>query len=566
MPTSLHESSYVQSLLTRLELLQASKETASNPTSFAVLPDHHNDSFENERPVNPVASAAPQIEAIAISKKDTTSFDKHFYVPGAASSSRFFGSSSVFVLSVEVIHFAVRTGILPEDKAFSPSLPPPSVVSQDFEIHSLSFEHPETIRSYCTQFFQSSNYMYGIVYETTMEHHDMPFYLSQRVNYPVRSEELHGMEAHQYFRVGMACAIGCAIKSRYRPDLAFKSLAFYEDVLPYVEEVTSEASSQSLQALLLLTVFCLFWPGKGDIWKLLDYCCRLSVELGYHTEQSGDLEDTAQQKHRRSTFWGLYMIERIAGQIFGRSSDLTETIITTEYPHVPANFQPNAMAYNYRLVYLRSEIFTDVYMPAEPAEFSLDWYKERFWMLSSWRQEHDPSLIEAGTIAAVTCDVGLHSTTCFMFQPLMLRALKCTQTSPHTTDSFPPVPQDNYWSACALMELFESVMAVPEDSPLAAYPMTFFTAHYIYMCGLTIMSHAMLAIDGRIKTLKKMSELGDGYDTEAIDFSGLWSASNTCLVLLSWCSERWPGMHGMVDIYKALTSSVLPAMARKQLI
>lgn len=83
-------------------------------------------------------------------------------------------------------------------------------------------------------------------------------------------------------------------------------MAYYYDSLPCVEEVTCEVSPASLQALLLLTVFCLFYPKKGNIWKLLDYACRLTVELGYHTEieREGVIEDESQKKLRRSTFLG----------------------------------------------------------------------------------------------------------------------------------------------------------------------------------------------------------------------------------------------------------------------
>lgn len=83
-------------------------------------------------------------------------------------------------------------------------------------------------------------------------------------------------------------------------------MAYYQDALSCVEEVTSEVSPASLQALLLLTIFCLFYPRKGDIWKLLDYACRLTVELGYHTESNMNdvIENDAQMKLRRSTFWG----------------------------------------------------------------------------------------------------------------------------------------------------------------------------------------------------------------------------------------------------------------------
>ena len=123
----------------------------------------------------------------------------------------------------------------------------------------------------------------------------------------------------------------------------------------------------------------------------MDYACRLSVELGYHTEQPIDFETDGQKRLRRSAFWGLYAIERIVGQLFGRGSDLPEPIITTEYPSVlttvdgadQVSLQPMSIGHHYRLVYLRSEIFKDMYMPALGKEFDLSWYKERYTLLSN---------------------------------------------------------------------------------------------------------------------------------------------------------------------------------------
>lgn len=492
--------------------------------------------------------------------------------PNASGTSRFFGSSNVFTLSVHVLHHAIRKGVLPKEqttdrRAFCVEPPSPGKEQAGWNKDSV-----ETIRAFCSLYLASSNVLYGIVDESAADA-DIQVYLSLRGNHPVDPKELHGIQAHAYFRVGMMCAIACATKARYRPELAAKSLIYYENVLPYVEEVTSEASPASLQALLLLVVFCLFWPRKGEIWKLLDYACRLSVELGYHTEQPIEHETEEQKRLRRSSFWGLYAIERIIGQLFGRGADLPEPIITTEYPSVlittegvdQASLQPMSIGHHYRLVYLRSEIFRECYMPAQAQEFDLSWYKERYTLLSNWRKELNVSESKAG-VATVTCDVGYDSTICFIFQPLMLRAISATEVTSTTEILIKSVPQDNYWSSYGLIRSYEKIIRAPEDSPLGTYPMTFMSAHYIYLAGLTLMTHALLALDGKVRTLKKFSELGSESETEAIDFSELFEVSNSCLIILSWCAERWPGMEGMMDVYKKLADKVIPAMFRKGLL
>jgi hypothetical protein len=503
------------------------------------------------------------------------SFDKHFTLPDAAGSSRYFGSSSVFPLSVYLLRYAVLKGILPKDNAVSKRPVQTAGADHSPGNNVLPIVDEHTIRAYCRLFFTSSNVLYGIVDEISAEF-DVQCYLLLREHHPVRPEELHGVEAHRYFRVSMMCAIACATKARYKPELAYRSLAFYENVLPCVKDVTSEVSPASLQALMLLIVFCLFWPRKGDIWKILDYACRLSVELGYHTEQPADHETEAQRRLRRSTFWGLYAIERIVGQLFGRGSDLPEPIITTEYPY-PAlltmsesidqtSLQPMSIAHHYRLVYLRSEIFREVYMPATSQEFDIEWYRERYAMLSDWRGEQELSVSNTG-VATVTCDVGYDSTMCFIFQPLMLRAIKSIEVSAETPVEVSAVPQDNYWSACALVRSYEKVVRAPEDCVLGSYPMTFLSAHYIYLAGLTLMTHALLALDGRVKLLKRFGFAQDKeIEVDSLNFAGLFEVSHSCLLLLSWCAERWPGMEGMMQVYKNLADKIIPAMFRKGLL
>lgn len=94
----------------------------------------------------------------------------------------------------------------------------------------------------------------------------------------------------------------------------------------------------------------------------------------------------------------------------------------------------------------------------------------------------------------------------------MLRAIGATEAPSTATLPIKAVPQDNYWSSYGLIRSSEKIICAPEDSPLGTYPMTFMSAHYFYLAGLTLMTHTLLALDGRIKTLKKLSELDSESD------------------------------------------------------
>lgn len=502
----------------------------------------------------------------------------------AAGRSRFWGSSSIFALITEVLHYAASRAYITnedfgdgvvggeEEREEDGLTPQTQTKASDADIQAL-------VRLYLV----SLNSIYGFVDQagTTT---DLHVYLALRQQPGFSPQAFHGEQAHHFFRITMMCAISCANQARYRPQRAAECLAYYADAVACVEEVTSEASPASLQALLLLIVFFLFYPRKGDIWKLLDYACRLTIEVGYHTEAEYDqtvgneAETETQGKLRRSTFWGLYAIERIVGQLFGRGSDLPETIITTEYPDSlregittgvsPVTFpgvdratvQSMSIAHHYRLVYLRSEIFRSLYLPASPPDRGLDWLRERHATLHTWRRELAVSDDLEG-VATITCDVGYDATMCFLFQPLLLKALRAT-TAPADgrqggaiDETALIVASDAFHSAIDLIRTYEKIIRAPESSILGTYPVTFMSAHYIYLASSTLLAHALLRLDGRAKVLRRMDESDSmAYEgtMEDLDWGAFIDVSSSCLILLAWCGERWPGMMGMLGVYQRL--------------
>ncbi|KAI1105599.1 hypothetical protein F4804DRAFT_303939 [Jackrogersella minutella] len=584
---------YVDSLLVRLDQLRTVKDgiTASplqhEPVSSAraMIP-------------SPAQQASTPVEE-HVPKRAPISFDVVIPSKSTAGKSRYWGSSSVFALAVEIIHHASTKGLIsPQDSLASETVEDEDdgeTAADNGPFHrDIAPASAADVQALASLYIVSMNTLYGFVDESTVSS-DVEAYLSMRERPGFDPRALHGKAAHQYFRITMICAISCANQARYRPSRAAESLAYYSNAVACVEEVTSEVSPASLQALLLLIVLCLFYPRKGDIWKLLDYACRLTVELGYHTEQEqgsattadadsqGPADDERRKKLRRSTFWGLYAIERIVGQLFGRGTDLPETIITTEYPSAlaassavdQASLQPMSIAHHYRLVYLRSELFRAMYLPASPPDLSLDWLREKYSALYAWRNELAVSDELIG-VATITCDVGYDATICFLFQPLILKALRTAQgavvqgsSTAHDVSEQSFVAADSFWSSCNLIRTYEKVIRAPEGSVLGTYPMTFMSAHYIWIASSTLLAHALLAVDGRTRVLPHFSDDAaySGSDSNGIiDYGVFVDISGSCLILLSWCVERWPGMAGMLDVYKRLFRRLVRDLIRKGLV
>ncbi|KAH8892675.1 hypothetical protein GQ53DRAFT_719125 [Thozetella sp. PMI_491] len=579
---------YVQSLLRRVEHLEAVKNGVPLPL-FAEGVVQPPTPKQDDRSPQPSASTP------------TPSFDVVIPSTSTEGKSRHWGSSSVFVLTVEILQHAVSRGLISHEDAVGDCEAEQSHVDDQFPYAQIQAPDAD-IQFLVDLYLVSLNTMYGFVDEAETAA-DLRTYLALRQQPDFSPRSLHGTQAYQYFRITMMCAISCANRARYRPQRAAECFAYYSGAVACIEEVTSEASAASLQALLLLIVFCLFHPRKGDIWKLLDYACRLAIELGYHTEVeqeqvvSTEAETKAQRKRRRSTFWGLYAIERIVGQLFGRGSDLPEAIITTEYPDTlqiavaagisPASesgvdqvtLQSMSIAHHYRLVYLRSEIYRVMYLPASPPDLGLDWLKEKYASLYAWRRELAVTDDMAG-VATLTCDVGYDATICFLFQPLLLKALRSTMKQPagdqqvqagtpsstESCDLF--VASDPFYSAVNLIRTYEKIIRAPEQSNLGQYPMTFMSAHYIYLATSTLLAHAVLRLDGRTKMLGRMFG-GSGateVDAEEIDWGIFVDISSSCLVLLSWCGERWPGMLGMLGVYQKLLRRALRELIRKGIV
>ncbi|KAH6663725.1 fungal-specific transcription factor domain-containing protein [Halenospora varia] len=551
--------SYVLSLLQKAQELKTVKGPQPRTISYSKRP--------------PTASVRSTDELLNRST-ERQHFDNHFMLSSTADLTyRFFGSSSVFVLT---INLAARA--FSETNTFQPPAAPLSGmgifdegINDPVAMTSTRFSLPskEMLNTLLGNYTTSLNTLYPFIDESTIQH-DLEVYLGEELHESRdQTRKLSGKSSYQYFRVAMMCAIACANKSRHKPHLAAVDDDFYAKGLKYVEAVTSEVSGESLQALLLLVVYCLFHPRKGDIWKLLDYACRLSVELGYHTELPLHEESSVDMARRRSTFWSLYTIERIVGQIFGRPSDLPEQIITTEYPGIliagsptdQASIQIFSAAHHYRLVYLRSEIYREIYMPTNPPLHELGWFIDRYFTLLSWYEEIQVNETLAG-VGTSTCNVAFHSTIVFLFQPLLLKALHRSRKQDLEIPKNQLLPCDNYHSACQLIRTYERVIRAPDDTPLGIYPMTIMSAHYVYLAGLTVMAYVQLAIDGRFAFLGPLSREELERSPRALDFQNIYEISGSCLVLLTWCANTWTGMGGMQDMYRKLSEKLLPLLSR----
>lgn len=490
-------------------------------------------------------------------------FDNVFFIyTPAGLTTRYHGSSSIFSLTVEVLARAAASSFYqPTQAADAPPASSGAMLSELGIIKSAAITgvSRDTIQSLIEHYMSSINLTYPIIDEGALQA-DLDAYFSIIATPAFDSAKLKGLEAYQCFRISMLCSIACANKSRHQKNLRSHGDNFYSQATKCVEEITSAVTSQSLQALILLVIYCLFFPQKGNVWKLLDFACRLSIELGYHTEQHLELEDEGQQILRRKTFWCLYTIERMMGQFFGRPSDLPDAIITTELPRIssqtPGAPQPGTV---HRLMKLRSGIYNYLYLSTAIPLYDNNWVTEQYTSLIQLFQESEE---DAASNSPINIDshIAFHSSVIFLLQPGILQALSHLENE----EPLSALPIESYISACELIQTYRKILQASDpNSEFLSHPITLLSAYTIWVAAMTLMAHCMISIDGEKARVSLQHRRGSQRISQQIDYSNVFELSGSCLILLAWCGERWEGMHEMMDTYQRLSQRLLPELVHR---
>ncbi|KAL2434765.1 hypothetical protein ABEF95_005842 [Exophiala dermatitidis] len=395
--------------------------------------------------------------------------------------------------------------------------------------------------------------------------------------------------------------------------------SFYKIASSKAKNVLSEATHDSLRSLMVVIIYLLFRPQKGDLWLHLESAVRLAIELGYHREDAPFAETPNQKAQRSRTFWTLYRLDHMVAETYGRPTDDLEAISTIELPHPTAVPTTSPLAASHPhpphpsaapadlssllalLSYIRSSIFKTVYLPVgvwgagagSPVTVDDAYYKVQLDEIEQWRRQTTTTATKGDGLNtySLACTIAYHSSVLFLFQKSMLFALsKLTEDS--TVESsvdggrnvvpVGSVAVQSFNSAMALIDCYERIILSDDSELFSNYPVTFVSAHEIYVASLTFVAGCFCLLDGRIKledlssgqefhtTSTKQSwvllaGIG-GQDTRAERQRPLHQISASCIALLTWCTFQWPGMSGMLEIYRELSSEVLPKLAARGMV
>lgn len=114
------------------------------------------------------------------------------------------------------------------------------------------------------------------------------------------------------FLVRMVLSISSASMSDQRGDArCLDALGHLCAALKYTEDILHPGSIESIQAMLLLTVYATFDPHHFDSWTLVGAASRAMVDLGIHQDPSKAVKMPRQRLElRRRIFYSVYALDR----------------------------------------------------------------------------------------------------------------------------------------------------------------------------------------------------------------------------------------------------------------
>lgn len=95
----------------------------------------------------------------------------------------------------------------------------------------------------------------------------------------------------QKFQILMACAIAAARESYKTPSWRVAAEICRSWAGDFITPIISAADHESITATLLLLIYEIAEPSRGLIWELLDIAARTCLQLGWHRQPQGAMQN-----------------------------------------------------------------------------------------------------------------------------------------------------------------------------------------------------------------------------------------------------------------------------------
>ncbi|PLB53674.1 hypothetical protein P170DRAFT_481666 [Aspergillus steynii IBT 23096] len=148
------------------------------------------------------------------------------------------------------------------------------------------------------------------------------------------AQERMGLSDHDMFRTFMILAIGSI--PLYRTG-AHKShpYGYFRTAMKYMDATVLSRGLESIQDLLLVVRFGIYYHIGTSIWAITTLCMRMCIEQGYHRPPRPSERSRLsllQEQLQRRVFWECYMIGRYSSIILDRPHALADDDIKIGFP------------------------------------------------------------------------------------------------------------------------------------------------------------------------------------------------------------------------------------------
>lgn len=302
------ERSYVSTLETRLEKLQAKIEDAqkrkpsvvSIPDDEIVLPASRRGSYDRAPTPTPTITKASRRKEVSAIDDLVSDFG---FLSVNATARDFFGFSSAMSYA-RLILWACCRDPLPEGT--TKAMPPRHAATSLLQRY-LTVVHPLTPVVEESALYQRLNNVYE----------------------PSRADSL------DHWLIRMVLAIASASMSERSGD------HFYMDAIGHVcaavehaEHVLRPGSISSVQAVVLLVQFALLDPHHFDAWSLIGVASRAMADLGLHQDPpKGAPMGKGKLETRRRVFWSIYVLDRSISLVQTRAFSFSDDSAKVKVPY-----------------------------------------------------------------------------------------------------------------------------------------------------------------------------------------------------------------------------------------
>ncbi|KAK9381216.1 fungal-specific transcription factor domain-containing protein [Kockiozyma suomiensis] len=130
----------------------------------------------------------------------------------------------------------------------------------------------------------------------------------------------------------MILAIGAIDMKKLKIHHQYEPLQYYQTAMEYhIDALIAGDDLQSIQGLILLTMFAINEPRSLNVWHVVGIMIRMCIDLGLHRQPSSGLP-LYQREIRKRIFWCAYIFDRSVSLALGRSITIADSDINTELP------------------------------------------------------------------------------------------------------------------------------------------------------------------------------------------------------------------------------------------